>query len=378
MMNNKEIVDELSEQINKLVSSYTCQLTIKNSDFGDKSSGGVEFDYKNGKCIDKYLIEELTRINSLDIPHQKINDTIRLRNLLGDVPHSEITSTIYSVLETYPIILSEYIKLYFVACEFKRMEMEIHDLVEKCVNVTFSKSFHDMLLIFVTSYNNWYLKLDSDIKMKISNYICSTVQQKKMVAYITPNQAEMLNKKILDAIKSVLEQININIEPIANIHNSAHDEYVIIEVKANGEPIELESTFATSAEESEKTNDLSRLMGHIKQMVKDVNEDIDMETLSEVIYIITKYKQLFEKDGNNKESDDETTIKFKLYNLHNYSTDPNIKNRLEEYYDILFNKKIMLDKNMIKYFAQNKNKFNTEIRKSIEKDIYISATYDFK
>lgn len=348
-MVDNNFFNELGKHINNFMANYTCLPNI-----GEESKTR----YCEYGDFDIYLYNELNKINSTNQFHQKINGVTELYNNIAGTRElatlpakngnfdTKSPLTIFNT-KLYPSIVYEYIILYFTKCINKQMESYLRNIVEKCIKETFSKSFKEVIAVFINKCNDTYMKLDSNIKIVVRD-LFSNCYDNCTVIY----QVENLENKKLDTLKNTVEQ-KINRYAEKQTYCRPIDKQNV----ENRKDIEIE---------------LEKLSKYVKNTVKDINDDIDMGQLTEMVHIINKYKQVFSHNNNVECSDEINILKFKLYYLYHYhNLDSNVKKRLVDYYDILFNQRMALDKDMIRYFTYNKNKFDAQRLKNITNDIYM-------
>lgn len=353
-------LDDLNKHISDFFSDYVEVQNVRIN---------INYNFPGGNDIDVCIANSFSEINIINCQYQKIRKLTALYKILVENFKKEFIDVICTS-ESYKLIIAESIKLYFTNCDNMSVRSYLQNIVNRCVNIYSSKTLYELIIKFIGEHNSIYSNFDKSIKVSIGEFIRNhnnhSKQQIKKENLILLCDADELCNRIINVVENKL----IHKTKITLINDQIFLDADVSKLVDKKED-ELEKCIN---KEEDKQKDMDELQINIRNMVKDINENINMEQMEKTMQFITKNKNYFPQNATNEHEPIEATIimKFKLYYYYNFVLDAeNKKDKkiLEEYYDILFKQNIGLDDEMIKYFAKNKNKFNNDRVKNIEKNI---------
>lgn len=283
--------------------------------------------------------------------------------------------------DQYPQIVKGLVVLYFGNKENKSVaSYYINNMIKKCIKIMLSTDIYGLVRIFVGTNRESYKELDMHTREAVHSFIKSEKQPN--VPY--PYQKTILTIVDAEELASSLKNIFGNVANESSktkLEKRLQDKVSVEEKQIQEDIIVVEETVPTeinvarpTSEDSEKEEEINKkllieLAMGFGELVKDINEVLNVQQLSRIVQIINDKKDMFNSGEESKESSNANMVlRFKIYNHNKLYPAESIE--LKQAYKVLFNKDdIVLDRDMLQYYSANKKQFKPEIVSNIETDI---------
>lgn len=381
--NSKDVFhDEFYHFFDKYATKYAYIPTINYDD-----------EHKVEKDIVTYMAEKIKDMNYINKKNktvkganlvdicvdQRIQDLTVFYNYLNKNFSPDMVSVI-PLTDQYPQIIEGLITLYFSYYGTETKKAYIKNLVEKCVKKIMNLNIRELVCNFMKNHYDMYEKLYHIYKLNINMYLNKNDQDididDRQINLLTLVEVDDLKTKLLETITDEFKTIATDLVQTATPKKKSVPvivEPVIENIKVTDQVKVAEQVKVTEqVKEDSDEQIMAKLSVGIKNLVKDINEPLDLIQLYEISNIIESKKHLFQPKNNENDTTVEAnmTLQFKIYYTYNQENNNDTdKENLIKCNNTLFGKNIILDNNMIKYYANNKNKFNVNMAKEIENDI---------